>query len=559
MKIRTLKSWFNRYANIPVLVILSLVIVFQILYIIEMRHLQVKKRGEEIERLIAIANLGILNNDRPIIETTLDVITHDMNAKMIFFCEKDELITSYPTLAKFDCNKPQRTGFNEDLVVISPKGTPQFVFYFYFPVLQGLRSMLFMLSMFVAFSLFMLVFLQFIRKRIRDDLITPIEALVVEGSTLEHSKIQELDEIADKNRQINQLKEAEILAKQAQFMAHDIRRPFSQIKLLLSTLNTFSSDPAKIDRAKQEIETSIKDVESMLSDLIEANKNESLNIKPCVLMDLVDKSIKQVSVDINNIKIYRELDDNVVLLCDEQKIGRCLTNIIENAVEAINSAGNNVEGKISISANDNIINGKRFVGINIFNNGPSIDKEDIPRIFDRFFTRAKKKGVGLGLAFVYRTVSIHNGIVEVRNMENGSEGVEFSIYLPKIDSVKLLLLEDDELYRTMMRKLIEDANGPVRISVLDTAYVEEAVELTRKENITHSLVDIDLGNGSTGFDYIDAITKIDRKILVGVHTNRLLDKDLGALINKNKVEYIPKPLDLNKFYSFIYKYGGTNV
>jgi len=527
------------------------------LYIIEIRHLQVKKRGEEIERLIAIANLGILNNDRPIIETTLDVITHDMNAKMIFFCEKDELITSYPTLAKFDCNKPQKAGFNEDLVVISPKGTPQFVFYFYFPVLQGLRSMLFMLSMFVAFSLFMLVFLQFIRKRIRDDLITPIEALVVEGATLEHSKIQELDEIADKNRQINQLKEAEILAKQAQFMAHDIRRPFSQIKLLLSTFNFFSSDPNKLERAKQEVETSIKSVESMLSDLIETNKSSSMDIKPCVLTGLVDEAIEQVSGDINNIKISSEFDSSMVVLCDEQKLVRCLANIIENAVEAISNSKGDVTGEIKIISKGTIINNKKFFEISISNNGPKIEQEDVAKVFDSFFTKGKKKGVGLGLAFVYRIISMHNGMVSIRNKEDET-GVECVIYLPNIDSVRLLLLEDDDLYRGAMRTLIEGIDGPVKINVSDTGSVKEAVELTRKENITHSLVDLDLGDDGTGFDYVEAVAKIDRKIMVGIHTNRFLDKDLNELINKYKVDYIPKPLDLNKLYSFIYKNGGVN-
>lgn len=241
MKQLSLKSWFNKYAKMPVLLIVIVTIAFQIIYIFNAREAQIREREQDVERLVAIANLGILSNDRAIIETTLDVVTHDMDAKRIFFCEKDKLITSFPSTMSFACSGPRKAKFGEDLLVVSPKGSPDLVFYFYFPAFNGLQPVLLMLAIFVLFSLFMISLLQFIQRKIRNDLIVPIESLATEGTIVNKANISELGNIANKSKMLNELREAEALAKQAQFMAHDIRRPFSQVKLILSMFDSFGS------------------------------------------------------------------------------------------------------------------------------------------------------------------------------------------------------------------------------------------------------------------------------------------------------------------------------
>lgn len=68
------------------------------------------------------------------------------------------------------------------------------------------------------------------------------------------------------------------------------------------------------------------------------------------------------------------------------------------------------------------------VCVKVADSGPGVDPEDLPRIFDPFFSR-RKGGSGLGLALVHRAVTMHRGAVVVGRAPEG--GAEFTVFLPK--------------------------------------------------------------------------------------------------------------------------------
>jgi len=71
-------------------------------------------------------------------------------------------------------------------------------------------------------------------------------------------------------------------------------------------------------------------------------------------------------------------------------------------------------------------NGKFYV-ISVSDNGPGIDEELLPTLFEPY-TSTKSKGSGLGLAIVKKIVEEHNGQVFAKNKKSG--GAEISVYLP---------------------------------------------------------------------------------------------------------------------------------
>ena len=369
-------------------------------------------------------------------------------------------------------------------------------------------------------------------------------------------------ELVSAKKKIEETSKFIAVAKTAQFMAHDVRRPFSQVKMVLSMFDSFASEPKKLERAKTGIEESIKNVEGMLSDLIDSNKDTVLNIRPCSLTSMVDKAVAQVPLDPQNIIIIKDVNPSCTILCDEEKIVRCFVNIIENAVDAIGSINSTKalkqKGEIRILSTKN---GE----IVISNNGPVIDEKDIPKLFDSFFTKDKKKGVGLGLAFVHRIISLHNGLVSVKNNAYGITGVEFSILLPQNRAVNLLVIDDEPFYREMVGTLLKENERQKQIRIFNASSVKEAVELTSKGKISHALVDLDfgkdiigLGKNVTGFDYIEHVREKNLNVTCALHTNRYMDDELKKEIAKHNIEYISKPLTAEKLYSFIYKTGGLN-
>ena len=65
--------------------------------------------------------------------------------------------------------------------------------------------------------------------------------------------------------------------------------------------------------------------------------------------------------------------------------------------------------------------------LRVSDSGPGVSPEDLPRIFDPFYTN-RPGGSGLGLALVHRAVEAHQGAVLVDRADEG--GAEFQIFLP---------------------------------------------------------------------------------------------------------------------------------
>lgn len=116
-----------------------------------------------------------------------------------------------------------------------------------------------------------------------------------------------------------------------------------------------------------------------------------------------------------------------------QEILQVLTNLLVNAFQAMPEGG---LVRVSISERDatppdgsNAVPG-RYVVIAIVDQGHGIAKEDMPHLFEAFFTKkAEGAGTGLGLAVVDGIVRDHRGWIEVRS-ELG-EGTTFEVFLPR--------------------------------------------------------------------------------------------------------------------------------
>jgi signal transduction histidine kinase len=95
--------------------------------------------------------------------------------------------------------------------------------------------------------------------------------------------------------------------------------------------------------------------------------------------------------------------------------------VIRNAVEASKEYG-----KIKISLRYAYEN-RQSVVVEIEDEGSGIDADDMPHIFNPFFTR-KNYGTGLGLSLVKKIIDIHQGIIDIFSKNN--EGTKVLIILP---------------------------------------------------------------------------------------------------------------------------------
>jgi two-component system, NtrC family, sensor kinase len=119
-------------------------------------------------------------------------------------------------------------------------------------------------------------------------------------------------------------------------------------------------------------------------------------------------------------RVIRNLGNLPKTLANSEQLEQIFTKLIDNAIKAIEA-----DGIITITTSVK----NSSISIEISDNGTGIPPEDIPNIFNPFYTtRDVGNGVGLGLSLVYRIIESHNGSIDVQS-EPG-RGTTFSLRFP---------------------------------------------------------------------------------------------------------------------------------
>jgi signal transduction histidine kinase len=92
-------------------------------------------------------------------------------------------------------------------------------------------------------------------------------------------------------------------------------------------------------------------------------------------------------------------------------------------------------GEVHVQTLLSALEGKERIGLSVQDNGPAIDPQDLPHLFDRFYRgkvgqQSGAPGTGLGLAIVKQVVERHHGKIEVGPAFQDGSGVKFTVWLP---------------------------------------------------------------------------------------------------------------------------------
>ena len=133
------------------------------------------------------------------------------------------------------------------------------------------------------------------------------------------------------------------------------------------------------------------------------------------------------------IEIRKDFCQDLPLVnADRNRIEQVMLILISNAVDAMNK-----RGLLTIATRSLVIDGHRFVEMEVRDAGCGIKKDDILKIFDPFFTTKKPgKGTGLGLSVAFAIVKDHHGEIIVESPPAGQEaGTSFKVRIPALGSV----------------------------------------------------------------------------------------------------------------------------
>lgn len=151
----------------------------------------------------------------------------------------------------------------------------------------------------------------------------------------------------------------------------------------------------------------------LIEELLALSKIDSAQAKPEFLETDVTEIIKSVAnsfapVFENSHKTLKtEISFEAVVLCDEKQIRKAVSNLISNAFKYCKTT-------VTVACKNE--NDKTIIAIS--DDGDGIDKDDLPHVFERFYT-GKKGNTGIGLALTKEIIKMHGGEIRVHN-ENGA-------------------------------------------------------------------------------------------------------------------------------------------
>lgn len=214
-------------------------------------------------------------------------------------------------------------------------------------------------------------------------------------------------------------------------IAHDLRSPFSRIKIISDRALSTSGNHDDAYLYKNALEQSAEElqyIEHLLKVLLDVAEAESgaliLNKEPITVKDLLGKvkELYELVAEERSISLKIDCPHPLLLNGDRIRLMQSLANLVDNAIK-YSPDGGAIEISAS-AANDQ-------VHVQVSDQGIGISNEDLPLIWNRLYRAdlsRSQRGMGLGLSFVKALIESHGGKVSVKS-ELGA-GSTFQLSLP---------------------------------------------------------------------------------------------------------------------------------
>lgn len=415
-------------------------------------------------------------------------------------------------------------------------------------------------------------------------------------------------DISQRQKREIEIEKMSAIARTTQALAHDVRRPFSMLKMVLGAVSD-ADDPKEAKQIAKsslpEVNQAMASVEGMIQDVMQIGSDSKPNQEVASPEAVIDAAINELfrvfpEADVG---IEYDLNHEHCLFIDTMRVGRVLSNILVNAVQAMGA-----NGSLWIKTKED----GEFIEFRIGNIGSWIPGESLPKLFEAFFTSGKKGGTGLGLAIAQKVVNEHGGRIrcESDKTDKYPQGyVEFIFTLPvsseidpkrveplpnhssviqeqllklrkndssfaSIDELEqekvlskrletisgrlpaILIVDDEAVYRNSLAGLLVNFRGGAsdvaKIPVLFARNGREAMQIVENQNPFLVIQDIDLGAASkNGIDVIKDLRKSGFKGRICVHSNRFLFDDQKAATDAGADSVLPKPMSRSHLFKLI--------
>lgn len=338
-------------------------------------------------------------------------------------------------------------------------------------------------------------------------------------------------------------------------VAHDIRSPLAALQVMFDTLDTLPENQRLLLR------TAIQRITDIANNLLhsgnsqlrkQTTKSKVVVEKSAELMDsIINVIVSEKRVQYSSLnEVLIEYHSDSTAKCvfsgiNRVEFERMLSNLINNAVEALDSRGK-VELSL-VSTNEDIV-------LSIKDNGRGIPEEVMEALGTRGTTFGKKEGFGLGLYHAMKMVESWDGKMEISTQTNTGTMIEITLpkavtpvwFLPTLEvekkSVLIVIDDDDSIHDTWKNRFplgMRKARG-VSLRHFTTVDAFKRWWNIRPSTTLKLLVDYELiGSNQTGLELISELNLEKNAVLVTSHCE---EKEIIEECVKKGVKILPKSL-----------------
>jgi len=224
-----------------------------------------------------------------------------------------------------------------------------------------------------------------------------------------------LTQVENKTAELVKSERLATIGTMASRIAHDLKQPLTIMQTYADMLTP--AIISKLDYKDKEkwfrVQNSILDMNRIIEDVLDFARTTEIKKEKSSFLRILKLAINHVKSSYGVIINLPENDVSVT--CDARKMEAVMSNMLNNAVHALDGQG---EIDVTVSTDSN------FVTIQVRDSGPGIPKENLEKIFEPMFT-TKKTGTGLGLIICKSIIEQHGGSVSVSN-----KPTTFTIKLP---------------------------------------------------------------------------------------------------------------------------------
>ncbi|HEY3053948.1 MAG TPA: ATP-binding protein [Thermoanaerobaculia bacterium] len=208
-------------------------------------------------------------------------------------------------------------------------------------------------------------------------------------------------------------------------VAHEVRNPLFAVSATVDAMEQASGGALAeyFEVLREEIDRMTR----LMQDLLAYGRPAAPVFNPISAREIVDSAIRDCNTlaTKQRIELKKVIRANPTIIADRDRLGRALENLVDNSIQH-----SQPDSAVTVQCSTRSRGGSRYVDIKVLDRGRGFSAEDLPRLFEPFFSR-RRGGTGLGLALVQQIVTEHGGEVIAANRSGGGAEVTVSIPLPR--------------------------------------------------------------------------------------------------------------------------------